>query len=451
MCGAVHAPVQSCHGAPYGTKHPSRWWGDPRPLLNPRDAMNVFKNLLLDRAEDRRLVFLLGLCQIMSWGSTYYSFTVLVGPMRAEMGWSLEQVTTPFSAALVVAALVSPLFGKRMDTVGSKGLMVLGYALAAIAFVLWSRVSSYLAYWMAWLLMALAMKGVLLQPVFALLVKRLGPQAKKAVTSLTLFTAVSASIFVPFSERIISAFGWRTALLILGSLHVLCLAIVVWAVPQGVQCAGNTTPGKRVGWNRSVLTAAARNPRVWGVVALMSLSGFISTALAVHLIPLLTAKGYAVQTVASAFALSGAVQVALRIALIHFDKRYSIRALGIVSGLTQLGATIALWLCANDNVALLVLFMALWGATGSLSLIVGALATAEFLGTDGYATVQGAMALPISIVRAAAPSVLAFVSMLGASHEVLPPVLCAVAAVAAIAYMSLARVRLADKPVEAAT
>ena len=54
-----------------------------------------------------RLVWSLSATQIVSWGTVYYAFGVLLVPMQAEFGWPQSVLTGAYSMALGISALVS--------------------------------------------------------------------------------------------------------------------------------------------------------------------------------------------------------------------------------------------------------------------------------------------------------------------------------------------------------
>src|SRR2546423_10079745 len=48
------------------------------------------------------LTLTLGFTETVSWGVLYYAFSVFVGPMQAELGWSRAELTGAFSLALLL-------------------------------------------------------------------------------------------------------------------------------------------------------------------------------------------------------------------------------------------------------------------------------------------------------------------------------------------------------------
>ncbi len=54
----------------------------------------------------RRVLVVLCVTEITSWGILYYAFTVLSASITRHTGWSQSAVTAAFSAGLVTSALI---------------------------------------------------------------------------------------------------------------------------------------------------------------------------------------------------------------------------------------------------------------------------------------------------------------------------------------------------------
>ena len=72
------------------------------------------------------LIWALGVAQVVSWGTLYYSFPLFVVPMQKEFGWSLEALNGALSAGLLVSGLCTYGAGAWIDRYGGRGLMAFG-------------------------------------------------------------------------------------------------------------------------------------------------------------------------------------------------------------------------------------------------------------------------------------------------------------------------------------
>ena len=81
-------------------------------------------NERLSSSNRRSVVLTLGSAQTIAWGSSYYLPAVLAAPMARDLGVSPVWVFAAFSLAMIVAAIVGPWSGRRIDLLGGRGLLM---------------------------------------------------------------------------------------------------------------------------------------------------------------------------------------------------------------------------------------------------------------------------------------------------------------------------------------
>jgi hypothetical protein len=77
------------------------------------------------------IVAALGTTQTLAWASSYYLAAILADPIAHDLGMSRATVFAPFSAALVVAALLGPRVGRTIDRLGGREVLAVSNALFA--------------------------------------------------------------------------------------------------------------------------------------------------------------------------------------------------------------------------------------------------------------------------------------------------------------------------------
>src|SRR5215213_2538298 len=98
-----------------------------------------------------RAVAVLGVTQIVAWGTIFYSPVLTVPLIAAERGWSLAFAMGGFSLGLLVAGLVSPYVGRSIDHHGGHVVMTIGSlvsALGLLGLVYAAHPLTYLTVWM---------------------------------------------------------------------------------------------------------------------------------------------------------------------------------------------------------------------------------------------------------------------------------------------------------------
>ena len=80
-----------------------------------------------------RVVTALGIAQIVSWGTLFYTIAVLGPPMRADLGVGEVWLFGSFTAGLAVSGLLSPAVGRAIDARGGRRVLAAGSLLGAAA------------------------------------------------------------------------------------------------------------------------------------------------------------------------------------------------------------------------------------------------------------------------------------------------------------------------------
>jgi MFS family permease len=167
-----------------------------------------------------------------AWGILYYAFAAFLIPMHDELGYSTAQLTGAFSLALAVSALIGIPVGRYLDRHSPRALMTTASIAGAALVVAWSQVDSLVAFYALWVAIGLVMAAVLYEPAFTVVAKHFAEaaQRRRAMTAMTLVAALASFIFLPLSQALIDAYGWRDALLVLAVI----LALVTVPLHAGV-------------------------------------------------------------------------------------------------------------------------------------------------------------------------------------------------------------------------
>src|SRR5678815_637716 len=185
-----------------------------------------------------RIVSLLGIAQIISWGSLYYTLTVLAAPIRQELGFNDLIIFGAFTLGQLLSGVAAPRVGRQVDKAGGRNVMMLGSFTAALALVVVAAAREPILFTLGWILVGLAMTACLYEPAFASLYQIAPDRYRRSVTGLTLFGGFASTVFWPLSHALAEAYGWRATLLIFAALHLLiCVPIHRLALPA--RLAGN--------------------------------------------------------------------------------------------------------------------------------------------------------------------------------------------------------------------
>ena len=390
-----------------------------------------------------RVVTALGVAQIVSWGTLFYTIAVLGPPMRTELGIGDVMLFGSFTAGLAVSGLLSPLVGRAIDARGGRRVLVVGSWLSALATATLALAQGPWSMLAGWLLAGVAMSAVLYDPAFATLHQWAGTSYRRCVTALTLFGGFASTVFWPLSQWLLEAWGWRVAFLVYAGLHlVLCLPLHVFGVPRGVgggrPSAANTA--------QALPPAPAHGPVfVWLALAL-ALASFLSSALSAHLIGFLTASGLSVGDAVTVGAIVGPMQVAGRVMEFAFFRRLQPAAVGTLA-FAVLATALLLFTQVRGVLALALAFAIPYGWSNGVMTIVRGTVPAVLFGGRGYGALLGRLAQPQFVARASAPMVIALLLVQEGGRAAAPWMLAAFSVVALLAYgRALAAARAAGAP-----
>ena len=256
---------------------------------------------------------MLGVTQILAWGSSYYLPAVLAKPIAADTGWSLSWVVGGLSLGLLVAGLVSPWVGRAIARRGGRPVLAVSASLLAAGLSALAAAHSLPAFLAAWLLVGLGMGAGLYDPAFATLGRLYGQGGRSAITTLTLFGGFASTVCWPLSAFLDAHLGWRGACLVYAGFQ---LAVALPAYPFVLPREPQRPAPLSVS---AILRARAPTPRDFQgsilfllMAATITLSSVISTTLSVHLLTVLQAKGLNLAAAVSLGALVGPSQVAAR-------------------------------------------------------------------------------------------------------------------------------------------
>ncbi len=98
-----------------------------------------------------RLVWRLSLAQLISWGSIFYMFSLVLEPLERDLGLSRAQVSLAFSLGLLAEGLMAYPVGRWIDRGHERVVMTAGSVLAALCLLLHSRVNSLAGLYAVWL------------------------------------------------------------------------------------------------------------------------------------------------------------------------------------------------------------------------------------------------------------------------------------------------------------
>ncbi|MCS0502284.1 MFS transporter [Ancylobacter mangrovi] len=360
----------------------------------------------------------LGLGQLCSWGSLYYSFPLIAQAMSADLGWSKAELYGAATLGLGLAGLAAYPVGVAIDRGYGRAVMTGGSLAAGLLLVLWAHIESLALFYVAVAGIGAMQAATLYDPAFAVVARKAGPaHARAGITALTMWGGFASTVFIPLIQLLLDHVGWRDTLIILGAINIVVCGAVNFATIDTVADAPVRRPaGEGEPKERSAIADAIRQPAFWALAVAFTAYAAMFSGFTFHAYPLLIERGFDTATVVGAIAMIGPAQVTGRLAVWLFAPRTPVRLLGSVIVAVFPLAFLALELMPPDF-TLVALFALGFGAVNGIITIVRGLVVPELITRRAYGAVNGALAVPATVSRALAPAGLAMLWTASGSYD----------------------------------
>jgi MFS family permease len=355
----------------------------------------------------------LGVTELVSWGVLVYAFSVLVVPMRAELGWSMAALNAAYATGVIISGLLAIPVGRVLAARGARGVMTTGTVATVTMLLLWSTVDSVPMFFCVFAIGGLAMATTLYEPVFAVTAAWFDRHRPRAVLVLTVFGGLASVVFVPLTAALVNWFGWRDALLMLaGIAAVIGLPVHGMLVRHqpadlGLHPDGAPVPPRPVAHHANSRLGDVLRSRSfrWMTLCLVMSTG-AKFAVSVVLVAYLTDRGYSLTVAALAAGSIGVFQVGGRLLVTALRGRLPQHRVTALIFLGQ-GAAMVVPLCTNGTgpvaTGLLMAFVVLFGLGFGLEALLRGTLVPEYYGPVDYPRINGVLGAFVVGARAVGP------------------------------------------------
>lgn len=358
-------------------------------------------------------VCLIGIVQIISWGTSFYSLGVLGKPVVADTGWSNGIVFAGLTVGLLVSSLISAPIGAAIDRYGARVVMAAGCVILTATLLWVSQVRDQWSYLAAWAAIGVGMRMTLYDAAFAAMVQVSPHNGRRAIAFLTLFGGFASTVFWVVGHELVTAFGWRQTYVIFALLNLLVCAplCLIGLARREPEIDAGEAPAAAPSANphhTAPLEGTARTIAMVLFCIVMSGNALVFGVGAVHLVGLIEASGVALALAVTIASFKGIAQVAGRLWEIIWGQRIPPVGLGrLAIGLLPLAFIVLLlggadWLTAAT-------FTVIFGVSNGLVTVVRGAVPLALFGADGYGKILGIVATPILLFNALSPMLFALI------------------------------------------
>jgi sugar phosphate permease len=342
---------------------------------------------------------------LLIFGSGYNTAPVFVPALIQHFGWSRQEVSI-LPSALAASAGVSVIFvGWLLDRVEARLLMVVGALMAGVSFVIASRVHSIGPMVGAYALLGAGITAATVIPASFVIANWFNTRRGLAMGFAIAGTSAGGMLMTLVASWVIRNWGVGAAYITLAApmflVAIPLVLVMVRSRPSGavkmtVAEAAQRLEGFEIG-------AAFRTRSFWLIVLAHFCFAFAAAGSLIHMVAYLIDIGYEAGDAAFAISLVFGSTIFGKVLMGHFADRVSARiALGVNFAVQAFGLFLAF---EARHVAVVIVFVPLYGLTLGPPLMLIPLLIAESLGLRRYGALSGILGIPGTIGAVLGPPV----------------------------------------------
>lgn len=341
------------------------------------------------------VLLVLAVSQITGWGAVSV-LPVLARHISNEFETPLSSVFVGTSVMFVAMALASPAMGRAFRRFTTRNVMAAGASLIGLGLGLLSLAPSLSTFWVVWVLIGIAGAMFLTTAAYAWLAEYDDERARSLIGTLMLVTGLAGSVFWPITAFLEHLVGWRGAVLIYGGIMFLVGPLVRFGLPP--TGAPASAPGSKGSASRGKVFAL--------LVIAIALNSFVTFGIEAVGIELLLAMGVELSISIAVASLLGVFKVGGRIVDLLGGRRWDGMHTGLVSGAMIPMGLAAIW-AGGASLIGLGGYLVLFGIGSGAFAVARATMPLVFYSKADYAAAMSIIALPMNLINALAPPVLA--------------------------------------------
>jgi sugar phosphate permease len=337
-------------------------------------------------------------------GAGFYSFSIFIKPLEAEFGWDRAAISLTMSIHFIIGGLMGPFIGKLTQSYGPKKVMGLAAIGAGGCFLLVSLTRSLWYFYVTYAVLAVMLCGIGVVPISSLLAGWFDKRRGTATGTALVGIAAGGLLLTPLLGSITNRFGWQACYIFLGLLvWIVALPVIKWVIrvhpaemglaPDGGNCPGSAETGRKPvaeteleGWSMS---NALHSRTFWCLALSFFLAPLAQLGVLQHQVPLIIEAGISQTTAAAALGLTAGIGGLGKLSFGRFSEMMPFRyVVTLCFGLQALAVII---LVNIDSMAMLWLYVAVFGFSMGGVVVLLPLAVGHFFGLASFGVLLGIM------------------------------------------------------------
>lgn len=347
---------------------------------------------------------------MFGYGGYFYSYGALFNPISHEFGWSRATTSIVFSLSRLEGGLEGLITGPLTDKYGPRVMIIGGWMMAATGFFLMHYMNSFWMFLLSYAgFISLGMGTGLYLPLQTAIAKWFNQRRGLAMGFLTAGGALGGSIVLPGVAWLITQYGWRMAVLVLG-IVIAVLGVGLGSVvkrhgpehyglnPDGrkLELTSTTIPSSHHSSARQsaaqigeglTLKEAMKTRAFWLMVLAFTFSHTALSAIVVHQIPFVEDMGIPKVLAATALGMMTLISVPGRLSGGWLADRWNVKYLYFVASMVQ--ALGLFFLARATSMAWIWAFVIIYGTGLGLRLPLEPMLRVQFFGYKAFGAIMG--------------------------------------------------------------
>ncbi len=343
-----------------------------------------------------RVLLVLALTQITGWGMIGI-LPVIAPKVAVEFGSSLPSVFLGTSVMFVAMGLTAPWAARAFRRFGTRQVMAAGAGMIGLGLGLLALSPNLTVFWIAWALIGGAGALFLTTAAYAYIAEYADDRARSLIGTLMLVTGLAGSVFWPITAFLEHLVGWRGVGAVYAGVMVLVICPLVWFGLPAAEAATSTASNSG---------RLRKGPVFVLMVAAIALNSFVTFGIDAVGIQLLQAMGMDLAGAVAIASLLGVCKVGGRVIDLLGGRRWDGLSTGLVAGsMIPMGLAV-IWI-GGAGMLSVVGYLALFGLGSGAFAVARATMPLVFFQKADYAAAMATIALPMNLINALAPPVLA--------------------------------------------
>lgn len=347
--------------------------------------------------------------QFLTGGLYYYGFSTLVLPLEQEFGWSRAAVSGVVSLSRLEGGLTGPVGGYLVDRYGPRLVVLISVILMGLGFIALSQVQSLIVFYAIYIMFVAMGASTGIAMAMPTAVANWFIRKRSRAMGILYAGVGLGGAAVPVLALLISAYGWRTALILIGVLVIAVFVPLSLVFRQRPEQYGMSPDGESPATSATTVAPdekkskdaeidftpgqALRTPSFWLISIAFAMRTTASHGVPLHLMPHLQGQGFSTEAAALALGALGVVSVTGRLGFSWLGDFWEKRL--VLFGSTMLMSVGLLFLNLPATWTTVALFLLIYapgygGAPPLTRAIFG-----EYYGRKHYGTISGYFALII--------------------------------------------------------